>query len=92
MVWTEQKEKFDTSGGRLKRTSSQKKRQAVSERVFTISEVADIFRVNKQTVYKWLSPDPEENCGIAFEDWYKLPRSGQVRIYERAIIKLQGSI
>lgn len=62
------------------------------EDMYSVRDVADILHVSKQTVYKWLSLDAPDDAVIAPDDWVKLPGSGHIRIFRRAIDKLQSQL
>jgi len=61
------------------------------EKIYTVAEVAEIMRVDKQTIKKWLGVDSPELAVIEIDDWFRLP-NGYIRIFERAVLKLQGVI
>ncbi len=58
------------------------------ERSYTINDVAEICKVTRQTVYKWLTVESV----IPQSGWWRLPngdkRAGQIRIKESTIKKL----
>lgn len=57
------------------------------EKVYSISEVAEILSVHRQTIMKWLSFDSPEDAIIPPKKWFKLP-NGHIRIRESIIIEL----
>ena len=57
------------------------------ETLYTITEVARLFKVSRTTVYKWLAFDDPEEAVIHPNDWLKIP-TGHIRIRRRAIEKL----
>lgn len=57
------------------------------EAMYTITEVARIFKVSRTTVYKWLDFDDPEEAVIHPNDWFKIP-TGHIRIRRRAVEKL----
>lgn len=92
MTWLDKRKYLDTSGGWLRRDPQAREAprpaQAV-ERSYSISEVAALCSVSRRTVWKWLDEDEKSGEAIIPADaWYKLP-SGQVRIREWAVKKLQ---
>jgi len=67
------------------------KKRMRSEPAFTVAEVAKILNVDKRTVYKWLMPDEDNGEAIIpAEGWYKLPRSGYIRIKKWVVAQLQA--
>jgi hypothetical protein len=59
------------------------------EPVYSVAQVAEIFDVTKQTVYKWLIMEDGDSV-IPPEGWFKLPGSGHIRIKRAAVLALQG--
>lgn len=57
------------------------------ERVYSVSEVAELLSVSRNTVFKWLSLDEPEFAVIPPNGWIRLP-SGHIRIKEWVIKKL----
>ncbi len=51
---------------------------------YTVAEIAEIFKVNANTVRKWLHAGE-----VAAENWIRLP-GGHIRIREEAIWKLMN--
>ena len=47
---------------------------------YSISEVCDILRVCKVTVYKWIHGDDTQEPVFPRDGWIKLPGSGHIRI------------
>jgi transposase len=70
-------------------TGARKKRPRKVEKVYSISEVAELLAVNKQTVRKWLSIGDPDGAVIPPNAWLKLP-NGHIRIREWIVLKLQG--
>lgn len=64
--------------------------QETRERVYTVSQFADVVGVSRGTVFKWLD-DTDGDPIIPVEMWYKLPGSGHIRIYERAVRVVTGN-
>lgn len=74
--------------------TSEVKRKPVKKKVddsetYTIMEFAKIFKVSRQTVWKWLSLDEPEGAVIPPDCWIKLPHSGHIRIKAKAIVLLK---
>lgn len=58
--------------------------------MYSVTEVAEIFSVHRDTVIKWLSIDDDDiEAVIPPEAWFKLP-NGHIRIKEWIIQKLMG--
>ena len=85
--WIEKKEDWL---GRGKKASSPAPAVRRAERMFSVSEVADLLSVTRQTVFKWLALDEPEEAVIPPEAWVRLPGSGHIRIKEWAVVKLQA--
>ena len=81
MTWIERKKWFDTSRG------NGRGKQTV-EMSFSVTEVADMLSISRQTVFKYLSFDEPEAAVIPPNAWYRLP-SGHIRIMEWIVLKLQ---
>ena len=62
-------------------------RSKMMEKVYSISEVAELLSVSRQTVCKWLSLDESEKALSPPSGWFKLP-SGHIRIREWIVLKL----
>ena len=89
MTWIDKKDELDTSGGWLRRSGARPARRSVPfEPVYSVAQVAEIFSVDKQTVYKWLIEEDGDSV-IPPDGWYKLPGSGQIRIRHSAVLVLQ---
>lgn len=58
-------------------------------RTYSISEVAELLSVSRQTVFKWLSIGDTDEAVIPPEEWFKL-LGGQIRIRERMVLKLMN--
>ena len=72
-------------GRRLKKVSRKSQEK--------MAEVADRLGVSKPTVMGWLNcenGDPD-SAVIPPSMWFRLPKSGYIRIREAAVIKLMGS-
>jgi hypothetical protein len=83
MPWLEQKKSW------LKQAKqSAAAQKIIDERVYSITDVAQILAVTRQTVYKWLSIDEPEDAVIPPEAWFKLP-SGHIRIREWIVAKIK---
>lgn len=82
MTWIDNKDDFDTSGGRLK-SNKQPAERRPSIRTYTVDEVARIFKVSKRTVFKWM-----DGGVIPGNAWYRVPGNGYIRIDEWIILKL----
>ena len=82
--WLEKRENWIPGTGRGR--SAKKK----VEKVYSISEVAQLFSVSRTTVFKWLSLDEPNDAVIPPEAWFKLPR-GHIRIREWIILQLQAA-
>jgi len=54
------------------------------ERPYSVSEVAELLGVTRQTVYKWLSVDNPDDAVIPPAAWFRLP-SGYIRIRKWAV-------
>lgn len=90
MTWLDQKDDMDTSGGRLKRSQPPASRKEL-EKLYSIAEVARIFKVDKRTIVKWMDFDEDapNEAPIPPDAWFKLP-NGNIRIREWIILKLMG--
>jgi len=66
---------------------SKKPRPRKVEKTYSVSEVAEIFSVSRNTVFKWLSLDEPEDAVIPPSAWIRLP-SGHIRIKEWVVKKL----
>jgi len=64
-------------------------RNPLNERVYTVSQTAQMFAVDKRVVMKWLELDDGGKGVIPPRGWFRLPKSGHIRIRESAIMKLQ---
>ena len=67
-----------------------KKAKPKPSKVFSVSQVAEILQVDKQTVYKWLSTDAPEYAVIPSDGWFRLPLSGHIRIKGWVVDKLKA--
>ena len=56
--------------------------------MYSVAEVAELMSVHKQTVYKWLGLDDEDEAVIPPGGWVKTP-GGQIRIREWIVLRLQ---
>jgi hypothetical protein len=83
MAWIEKKDWFKTAhdGGNGKKPGR-------VEQSYSVSEVATILNVSRQTVFNYLSFDEPEKAKIPPEGWYRLP-SGHIRIFKSSVAKLQ---
>jgi len=88
--WIPKKENWlgDKSTAQGARPTAHGKERAV-EKIYTVAEVAEIMRVDAQTIKKWLGVDDPEQAVIDAQDWFRLPNN-YIRIFERAVLKLQG--
>lgn len=86
MPWIDRKENW------MPRTPPPAPIRRPVEQMYSVLEVAHILSVSKATVYKWLALDAPEEAVIHPDDWLKLPGSGHIRIFERAIVKLQAQL
>ena len=51
------------------------------EKTYSVAEVAELFSVEKKTIYKWLIVDEYSGDAIIpLKAWFKLPASGHIRI------------
>ena len=85
MTWLESRQNW------LPNTSQKKVRKPASKQSYTITEVAEIFEVTRQTVYKWLISDDLGEAIISPTLWYKLP-GGHIRVAKIAITKLKEQL
>jgi hypothetical protein len=93
MTWIDHKSKIDTSGGRLRVQNFTTTKTPAPEMSYSVTETAEIFGVDRQTIYKWVSADMPEYSIFDRGEWFKLPISGQIRIKRKAILKIQdGSL
>jgi hypothetical protein len=61
------------------------------EKVYTVAQAAAMLGVDKQTIYKYLEFDEEsQDSVIPPHAWFRLPRSGYIRIKEWIVLKLMG--
>ena len=81
MAWIEKKEKWFEP-------KRQKSNGSKSQRSYSVSEVAHIMGVSRQTVFKWLSIDEPEIAMILPSAWWRTD-SGYIMIKESALIKFQ---
>lgn len=61
-----------------------------SEELYTVQEMAKVMKVHERTIKRWLGVDDPSLAVISANDWFKLP-GGRIRIFERALLKLQGN-
>jgi DNA-binding transcriptional regulator YiaG len=54
----------------------------------SISEVAALLNVTKRTVYNWLVAKPWKPAMIGPDQWFRLPKSGRIRIRNRAVLDI----
>ena len=73
----------------LRRPSGRRARPQPPEPTYSVAQVAEIFDVTKQTVYKWLQVEDDDPV-IPHDGWFKLPGSGHIRIKRTAVLILQG--
>jgi hypothetical protein len=88
MVWIKKREEswLPTAHG-AKRGEKSAERQP-EKKLYTVDEVARIFKVTKKTVYKWMSYEDDPNEAIIPpEAWYKM-RTGRILIDEWIVLKL----
>jgi predicted transcriptional regulator len=81
MTWIEKKKWFEQPGG------NGKKPQKI-EQSFSVSEVAKLLGVSRQTIFKYLALDEPNDAVIPPAAWYRLP-SGHIRIHAWIVSKLQ---
>jgi hypothetical protein len=74
MPWIERRDNW------LPRSAPMRRR----DDVYTVSEVATLLKVSRNTVYKWLGFDEAEEAVIPPAMWFKLP-TGHIRIRKDAI-------
>jgi len=91
-MWIDKKNDMDTSGGVLRRSSGRRSRPRPPEPTYSVAQVAEIFSVSKATVRKWLSIDFPEDAVIPPDGWFKLPRSGYIRIKHGIITSLKNEL
>ena len=60
-----------------------------TDELYTVQEIAKLLKVHDKTIKRWLGLDAPELAVISADDWFKLP-GGRIRIFERALLKLQG--
>jgi len=69
-----------------------RKRSEEADTLLTVREASEILSLSPRTVKKRLYPqDLEHGAVIEPVDWFRLP-GGQIRIRERAILKIMGEI
>jgi len=85
MTWLESRQNW------LPNSAQKKVRKPASKQSYTITEVAEIFEVTRQTVYKWLISDDLGEAIISPTLWYKLP-GGHIRVAKIAITKLKEQL
>jgi len=83
MPWLEKKENWLKQE---KRPMTPQK--IINEKVYSITDVAHLLSVTRQTVYKWLSIDEPEYAVIPPGAWFKLP-NGHIRIREWIVLKIK---
>lgn len=83
MTWIEKKE-----GWIGRKEGGNGKKPAPPQKSYSVTEVASLLGISRQTVFKWLSLDEPETAIIPAQAWYRLP-SGHIRIREWIVIKLQ---
>jgi len=76
MGWIDRKE------GWISRRENTRRR--VSERVYSVTQVARMLNVSRNTVYKYL-----DSAIIPAEGWFKLPGGG-IRIREAAVMRIKS--
>ena len=78
----------NAKGANLPANASQAGRARLKpiEKFYTIDEVAEILKVNRRTVLKWIEAEVIPPGG-----YFRLP-SGHIRIRESAILKLTNAI
>jgi len=84
MAWLEKKQDWLSQPTRGKGNGKRR-----LEKMYSVSEVAELLSVSRGTVFKWLSLDEPEEAVIPPDAWIKLP-NGYIRIREVAVLKLQG--
>ena len=97
MTWLNKRKNMDTSGGRLRGPKPPKAPDSTRRKadpIYKVSEVMDLFKVDRRTVLKWMEPlneqDPESSV-IPASGWFKLP-GGDIRIYAWAISKIYDGV
>lgn len=66
----------------------QKRRQpGALPQLYSVDDVARMFRVGRRTVYKWLATDAPGEGVVPPAGWLRLP-GGHIRIYEWAVRQL----
>jgi len=81
MTWIEKKKWFKPKGG------NGRKPQRI-EQSYSVSEVAEMLGVSRQTIFNYLSFDEPESAKIPPYGWYRLP-SGHIRILKSSVAQLQ---
>ena len=61
-----------------------------SEKSYSITKVAEILSVTRQTIFKWLTVDEFGNSIIPSDSWYRLPGSNHIRIKAYIIQKIKN--
>lgn len=84
-MWIDNKD-WDTSAGRLRKAQKHRLKPP-PEPTYSIAQVAEIFDVSKQTIYKWLIIDGDDSV-IPPNGWFKLPGSGHIRIKRSAVVAI----
>jgi hypothetical protein len=79
----------EAQGARRKAQEEKPEVRKPGEKLFTVDEVARIFKVDKRTVFNWMAYDEDpEQAIIPPEAWFKLQHSGHIRIMEWIVLKL----
>jgi len=61
-LWIDKKKQMDTSGGVLRGPKrGPRPRLEPPEPTYSVAQVAEIFDVTKQTVYKWLQVEDDDS-------------------------------
>ncbi|MBW2024381.1 MAG: helix-turn-helix domain-containing protein [Deltaproteobacteria bacterium] len=87
MSWIEKTDNWLEGLGESRRRRQLKPKKAPEpEVVYTVKEIANILKVNRNTVFKWIETDV-----LGPEDYFRLP-GGYLRIRHSALMKLMNQI
>lgn len=81
LTWIEKKKWFEGRPGNGRNAQR-------IEQSYSVSEVAEILGVSRQTIFNYLSFDEPEKAKIPPKGWYRLP-SGHIRILKSSVSRLQ---
>ena len=91
MPWLDKKKNW-LPGADRKARGSKLKAERKPETFYSVTEVARIMSVHRDTVFKWLSIDDPDNAVIPPDGWIKLRGCGYIRIRESAVLELQKNV